>query len=120
MFSPYGYDAYHGAGSMTDGAVNTALLAAFGESNFPAAFACANLTLGGYDDWYLPANNELVQLYQARSQIGGFQDVDYWASTEHPHWGGWSYGYYLQFANGYNSYWQKYAGFRVRCVRKAN
>jgi len=47
-----------------------------------AAKACGDLTASGYNDWYLPAINELNCLYTNRSAIGGFTDDNYWSSTE--------------------------------------
>jgi hypothetical protein len=37
---------------------------------------------GGYTDWYLPSNDELLKLYSNRALIGGFTDTHYWSSTE--------------------------------------
>jgi hypothetical protein len=47
-----------------------------------AAYICANLSLGGYDDWYLPSKDELNLLYSQKDIIGGFSGVFYWSSTE--------------------------------------
>lgn len=56
-----------------------------------AAAQCLNLAFGGYDDWYLPAKDELNRMYIARTTIdststanGGeaFQATGYWSSTE--------------------------------------
>jgi hypothetical protein len=47
-----------------------------------AAQACANLVLNGYNDWFLPSLNELQQLYNNRTAIGGFQNTWYWSSLE--------------------------------------
>ena len=47
-----------------------------------AAGLCTKLTLGGYNDWYLPSKNELMQLYINRQAIGGFSQGLYWSSTE--------------------------------------
>jgi hypothetical protein len=47
-----------------------------------AAELCANLTFGGYSDWYLPSKNELfvvLQNHQAINANLGF----YWSSTEY-------------------------------------
>ena len=53
-----------------------------------AADICANLTLNGYSDWFLPSAYELEYMYLNISQgsalgnIGGFVDDSYWSSTE--------------------------------------
>lgn len=73
---------FRGATSETNGAVNTAILAAYGESAHPAAFYCANLKAGGFTDWYLPAKDELGILSENRSVIGGFAIAAYLSSTE--------------------------------------
>ena len=46
-----------------------------------AASACAALTTGGYNDWYLPSKDELNKLFFNRAQIG-FYDEYYWTSSE--------------------------------------
>lgn len=49
-----------------------------------AAYETYYLTLNGYDDWYLPANNAWVIIYGHLIAEGysGFQTGDYWTSTE--------------------------------------
>ena len=46
-----------------------------------AADICANLTLGGYSDWFLPSVNELLQLHVLDNLDG-----TYHSSTERPDW----------------------------------
>lgn len=47
-----------GANSLFDGAANMAAIVAAGIANHPAAQFCANLTIGGFNDWYPPAQLE--------------------------------------------------------------
>lgn len=99
--------------SSTNGQGNTAVLAAYGASAHPAASACANLTLGGFDDWYLPAIDELDQLYQSQLLIGGFSTSHYWSSTEASSY----YAWYRWFGGDEPSGRYKDYYHRVRCVR---
>jgi hypothetical protein len=53
-----------------------------------AADICANLTLGGYSDWFLPSQDELVLMYfnigqGAPVNVGNFTGHSYWSSTEY-------------------------------------
>lgn len=43
---------------------------------------CANLSSGGYDDWFLPSQDELYKLYLAKTQVGMGTNDTYWSSTE--------------------------------------
>jgi hypothetical protein len=56
------WPATTGITSDIDGPTNSASLAALGSSYEAAVFA-EGLTIGGYNDWYLPAKNELEVLY---------------------------------------------------------
>jgi hypothetical protein len=48
-----------------------------------AAYVADNLTSGGYSDWYLPSIDELTQLYNNRTYIGGLTfTAYYWSSTQ--------------------------------------
>jgi len=48
-----------------------------------AADICANLTLGGYSDWFLPSAYELIRLQQRQliGDITGFEGI-YWSSSQ--------------------------------------
>jgi Protein of unknown function (DUF1566) len=48
-----------------------------------AASICNNLIFGGYTDWFLPSSDELLQLYQNRTLIGGFSSAYYWSSSQY-------------------------------------
>jgi hypothetical protein len=59
--------------------------------NSIAANICANLTLGGYSDWFLPSKDELNQMHLNIGQgdslglgnVGGFVTYNYWSSSEY-------------------------------------
>lgn len=106
------------ATSTTDGSGNTALLAAFGAS-YPAAKYCADMVYGGYSDWFLPANSQLMQMYVNRSQIGWFDqssnsDSDYWSSSENSS----SNAMFISFYDGNATPRSKWFLQKIRCIRK--
>lgn len=56
--------ATSGADSDINGPQNTADMVADGSSTiYPAAHFCNNLVTGGFDDWYMPAKNEIEVCY---------------------------------------------------------
>lgn len=77
-----------GAVGTTDTALGTGLansnaIIAQGGHTGSAALICRNYTGGGYNDWYLPSRDELLQMYAQRAYIGGLYTTDaYWSSTE--------------------------------------
>ena len=46
-----------------------------------AAKICAELDLGGKDDWFLPSKDELYALYKQRVAVGGFSSDSRWSSS---------------------------------------
>ncbi len=87
-----------------------------------AADICANLTLNGYSDWFLPSKDELNVMYQNKADInataianGGsaFAD-DYWSSSEFDYDFAWMHN----FGGGNQSQYPKnYGSNKVRAVR---
>jgi|TARA_B110000091_G_scaffold199978_1_gene230307 hypothetical protein len=63
---------------------------------------CNGLTVGQYDDWYLPSKFELNLLYEQQTAIGGFTGGFYWSSTEYDNYGAW-FQYFNDGAQGYDS-----------------
>ena len=68
-----------------------------------AANICANLTLGGYSDWFLPSIDELNEMFLNIGQgnalglgnIGGFANFSfYWSSTEYDNVIAWIQDFY--------------------------
>jgi hypothetical protein len=66
------------------GAANTAT--ALTSCTGGAIYQAANLTTGGYSDWFLPSSNELSQMYIWRNSIGLSSNALYWGSTENANW----------------------------------
>jgi hypothetical protein len=64
------------------GAANTALIVANCATAGIAPRLCADLSEGGYSDWYLPSLDELNALYTNKVAIGGFADAEYWSSSQ--------------------------------------
>ena len=93
------------------------------ECNTPgtAAYLCANLTLGGYSDWFLPSKDELMEMYwnigignaYYLGNIGGFSNGTYWSSTEQQD----NEAYSLLFTNNFFNYLDKDTPLFVRAVR---
>ncbi len=65
------------------GAANTSAFvgALFMDPNAYAATICDALSLGGYDDWFLPAKDELNQMYAQKDDIG-IASGSYWSSSK--------------------------------------
>ena len=80
---------------------------------------CNDLSLNGFDDWYLPSKDELAQIYAVRDSIGGISTAaPYWSSSERDE----ATAYCHSFTEGhqyYDSYtYRKSNAYRVRAVRK--
>ena len=65
------------------GQANTTLIVNACSETGIAARICYDLSLNGYDDWFLPSKDELDQMYSQRTVIGGFTNNFYWSSTEY-------------------------------------
>jgi len=86
-----------------------------------AADICANLTLGGYSDWFLPSIDELNKMYLNIGQgnalglgnIGGFANNYYWSSTEDDNYFAWN----QSFTSGTQDYDYKDDYYSGRAVR---
>jgi hypothetical protein len=84
-----------GVTSLTDGLGNTAKLVA-SPGHYAADF-CKKLSINGYTDWYLPAHDELKQMYKNRAAKpfatkDGFASSDssiHWSSSENSNGAAW-------------------------------
>jgi len=103
------------------GAANTTAIEAACVTTGTAADLCANLTLNGYSDWFLPSKYELIEIYNNRIAInttaannGGtnFTSI-YWSSTEGSSNSAWNYN----FNNGYSDSNYKFYTYRVLAIR---
>ena len=111
-----------------DGAQNTINIEAGCTTPGIAADICANLTLGGYSDWFLPSKHELnaMQLNIGQGNalglgnIGGFASSYYWSSSEvsYSQWPSSNYAWMQHFNSGvqYWNYLKDYF-YSVRAVR---
>ena len=78
-----------------------------------AAKVCADLTEGGYSDWYLPSKDELNKLYLNRTAIGGFSGGVYWSSSEVSSTNAW----YQNFSDGGQVSLVKFVNLFIRAIR---
>ncbi|MDD3887928.1 MAG: YDG domain-containing protein [Patescibacteria group bacterium] len=80
-----------------------------------AAQLAYDVTINGYDDWYLPSKDELNQLYINRFTIGGFTSNFYWSSSEYSSSNAWR----QDFSSGDQSNINKenFNSFYVRAIR---
>ena len=88
------------------GAANTTAIVSGCSETAIAARICADLTLGVYDDWFLPSRDELYLMYLNRATINttasanegsNFSTGAYWSSTE----SGSSYAWALVFGGSF-------------------
>ena len=78
-----------------------------------AADIAGNYTLEDYIDWFLPSWQELNFLYFQRAVVGGFENANYWSSTQFSTFDAW----FQSFENGGQSTSTKNSGYRVRAIR---
>ncbi|MDP4014716.1 MAG: hypothetical protein Q8P38_08900 [Candidatus Nanopelagicales bacterium] len=80
----------------------------------PAAWAAKNYAGGGLNDWFLPSEDELNQLYAQKTTVGGFTVVDrYWSSSQFVA----RFARFQVFVNGDQNFDSKFFTYRVRPVR---
>ena len=110
----------YGSG-LFEGKYNTAMINNTQGGASSAAAICGNLSLGGYNDWYLPSIEELNKMYQNIGQgntlglgnVGNFANNVYWSSTETVN----NYAWRQYFPSGDQLYDNKASTNNVRAVR---
>jgi hypothetical protein len=116
----YGQSIGTGTAVGTGAANTTAIVSGCSETAI-AARICADLTLGEYDDWFLPSKDELNLMYDNIGQgnvlelgnVGNFANNYYWSSTEYGDNIAWVQG----FDDGDKNYYTKGNAYYVRAVR---
>ena len=91
-----------------------AILKVCSESN-SAARVCDDLVLNGYNDWYLPSEEELNALYSKRKYFKGIETNYYWSSTEGDDGG--KSAECQDFYDGHKLQYEKTNHFQVRAIR---
>jgi len=114
----YAYKSVGGTGTaIGKGMLNTErILKKYPASLYPnsAAAVARAYRRGGYHDWFLPNQDELMELYRNKSAVGGFSGYYYWSSSE----GGASSAWGQHFGDGrQGDDYSKTANVRVRPVR---
>ena len=103
----------------SDGYNNTLNMAAEGSSLAAAALAS---TQEGYNDWYIPSNNELSELYNANQYGANFTYNNYlngdryWSSSQRSEQEAWTIGFY----SGGTAGFVKNSNLKCRFIRKTN
>ncbi len=98
------------------GEANTAAIVAALQDNGGTVYAakiCDELNEGGVTDWFLPSKDELAELYDQKTTVGGFSSDFYWSSSEDDSNNAWKQ-YFIN-GNQFGSY--RSSGGMVRAVR---
>ena len=109
------------ATSKTNGPGNTSAILNNQTVTYPAAQFCADLRIGGFDDWYLPSKDELDVACKARKALAAigeaFAASYFWSSTEYSTVYAW-YQYFFSGNPGNQNHYTKTNGSYVRAFRR--
>ena len=103
------------ATNIGSGSGNTISIVSSCSATGTAARICSDYSTNGYNDWYLPAKDELDLIYTnlKKNNIGGFSDKDYWSSSQESNKNSWS----QSFSSGKASAKNKNTSLNVRAIR---
>lgn len=114
--------------SFWDGEANTNAIVTAGGGGTSAASLCANSTIGGQTDWYLPSADQLLLLRNVKYNINKVLSTtpgasrildtsDYWSSTETDVVGTINQAYWVSMRMGEFGRWSKNDSYPIRAVR---
>ena len=81
-----------------------------------AAYKFDTLKFEGYDDWYLPALNELRKIYDSQEVIRNFTIGDYCSSTEADRYDSWNIHFKPNKRIEFH-YDKESSQYHIRCIR---
>lgn len=109
------------ATSTTNGSANTAtIINVYGNSSNYAAKLCRDYNAGGFNDWFLPSNDQLFILSGYQDVVGGFPTpcvlctFNYWSSTEFNNFKAWDQN--LNYGSSFNNPQKNQLNY-VRAIR---
>lgn len=77
---------------------------------------CDQLLIDGNSDFFMPSQDEALEMYFRRFEIGGLANKTYWTSTE----ANYQDGMAVSFAKGVADNWDKNRSMEVRAIRAFN
>ena len=113
---PMGLDVPGTFKEIGSGRSNTDLILSATPGFITAASICRDLTLNGYNDWFLPSIDELFEIYRCKSlKRSRKSGIFVWSSSQYDPF----YAWVMFFGNGnvYNGNYVKESNYQVRAVR---